>query len=227
MAPTIDILNNMTRSLRILLGATGSVAAIRVPELYAHLKKPGHQVKVVATQAATHFFDPALLDPVNGARNPDAVILDADEWPAKGWQRGDPVKHIELRSWAELLLIAPLDANTLAKLACGLADNCLTCVWRAWDFNRPVVLAPAMNTLMWENPLTAAHLIALGSLLGTTSTEPPPTDRQPASAAAWINRTNTRLRIVPPQSKQLACGDTGMGALAALEEIVSAVANFM
>lgn len=208
---------------RVLLGATGSVAAIRVPELYDRLKDAGHQVKVVATQAATYFFDPAKLDPLDGKRNPQVITLDEDEWPTKGWQRGDPVKHIELRSWAELLLIAPLDANTLAKLACGLADNCLTCVWRAWDHNRPVVLAPAMNTLMWENPLTAAHLITLGIFLGAGPDGPPPTDRMAESALAWINRSHASLRIVPPQSKKLACGDIGMGGLAALEDIQAAV----
>src|SRR5207249_4147638 len=88
-----------------------------------------------------------------------------DEWPGQHagqvYQRGDEVLHIQLRRWAELFLIAPLDANTLAKLASGLSDNCLTCVWRAWEPSRPVVLAPAMNTLMWENPLTRRHLNAL------------------------------------------------------------------
>src|SRR5207244_10305246 len=74
------------------------------------------------------------------------------------FQLGESVPHIELRKWADLLCIAPLDANTLAKLANGLADNCLTCVWRAWELARPVVLAPAMNTLMWDHPLTRRHL---------------------------------------------------------------------
>src|SRR5262245_20486764 len=74
------------------------------------------------------------------------------------YQRDDPVLHIELRRWADLLVIAPLDANTLAKLAYGLSDNLLTCLYRAWDRRRPIVLAPAMNTFMWENPLTDRHL---------------------------------------------------------------------
>src|SRR5436189_194001 len=85
---------------------------------------------------------------------------------ARSWRRDDPVLHIELRRWADLFLIAPLDANTLAKLASGLADNCLTCVWRAWHPARPVVLAPAMNTLMWEHPLTRQHLRQLTGQYG-------------------------------------------------------------
>ncbi|MBV9124154.1 MAG: phosphopantothenoylcysteine decarboxylase, partial [Planctomycetes bacterium] len=125
---------------KVLLGVTGSVAAIRTPDLYQALKDAGHQVKVVATRAALYFFDPAALDPVREdppARNPEVVIVDEDEWPGQGsgrrYRREDPVLHIELRRWAEVFLIAPLDANTLAKLANGLSDNCLTCIWRAWD----------------------------------------------------------------------------------------------
>src|SRR5262249_9210861 len=149
-------LSDCTRSAlvaKVLLGVTGSVAAIKTPELYAALNQSGHDVKIIATQASLYFFDPASIDPGRPERNLDRVILDADEWPGRGQgrlaQRGDFVLHIELRKWADLLLIAPLDANTLAKLANGIADNCLTCVYRAWDMKRPIVLAPAMNTLMW------------------------------------------------------------------------------
>ena len=156
---------------KILLGVTGSVAAIHTPALYENLKKAGHAVKVLATRSALYFFDPAGIDPLlfhlHPRRNPEVVILDEDEWPGKEqgqiYQRGDPVLHVELRRWAELLLIAPLDANTLAKLACGLADNALTCVWRAWDRTRPALLAPAMNTLMWEHPLTVCHFRLLAA----------------------------------------------------------------
>lgn len=114
---------------------------------------------------------------------------DEEEW--RDWKRvGDPVMHIELRRWADCLVIAPLSANTLAKLAQGFCDNLLTCLVsllfspstgcpiaglrhmtghfciqvRAWDFDRPLVVAPAMNTFMWESPFTAAHLGVLQKL---------------------------------------------------------------
>jgi phosphopantothenoylcysteine decarboxylase len=190
----------------VLLGVTGSVAAILTPELYAALKQAGHHVKVVATQAALYFFDPAALDPLDAKqpqRNRDVVILDEDEWPGRGdgrrFVRQDPVLHIELRRWADVLVIAPLDANTLAKLANGLCDNCLTCVWRAWDRTRPLVLAPAMNTLMWEHPATARHLRQIADDVGAG------------------------LVVVPPQSKRLACDDIGMGAMASVADIVTCV----
>src|SRR5262249_49054215 len=99
----------------ILLGVTGSVAAIRVPELFRQLIAAGHQVKVVATQSALYFFDVSELrlptSPPTG-RDRDIVVLDEDEWPGRAggqrYQRGDAVVHIELRRWADLLLVAPL-----------------------------------------------------------------------------------------------------------------------
>jgi len=209
----------------ILLGATGSVAAIRVPELFRQLRLAGHAVKVVATSAALYFFDPAGLDPEHSGRNPDIVILDEDEWPGRAegrlWQRDEPVLHIELRKWADLLLIAPLDANTLAKLANGLSDNCLTCVWRAWDPVRPVVLAPAMNTLMWQHPLTGRHLRQLSADHGGGEV---PAGLDLDGVVAWISERCPRLRIVAPQSKRLACGDVGVGAMADLGETIATIA---
>src|SRR5262245_28582673 len=107
--------NGCTRSAtvaKVLLGVTGSVAAIRTPALYTELERGGHQVKVIATQAALYFFDPAALaPPARCERDPSVVILDEDEWPGRSlgrrYQRDDPVLHIELRRWADLLLIAP------------------------------------------------------------------------------------------------------------------------
>jgi phosphopantothenoylcysteine decarboxylase len=166
----------------VLLGATGSVASIRIPTIYDALIAAGHQVKLVATDAATYFFDVAAVgvglakskvDTRRAVttqppmRDPSIVILDVDEWPAgeagNQYRRGDSVLHIELRKWADVFAIAPLDANTLAKLAVGLCDNCLTCIWRAWDLTKPIVLAPAMNTLMWQNPFTRRHLRAIAA----------------------------------------------------------------
>jgi phosphopantothenoylcysteine decarboxylase len=204
---------------KVLLGVTGSVAAIKTPELLSELRKRGHEVKIVATAAALYFFDSGALNPLRPGRDADLLVLDSDEWPGRAsggrYQRGDEVMHIALRRWADLLIIAPLDANTLAKLAGGLCDNCLTCVWRAWDPARPVLLAPAMNTVMWEHPLTARHL---RQLVADASTDLPAGvsfDDLPA----WINSHCRRLSVIPPVSKQLACGDVGVGAMAAVDEI--------
>jgi phosphopantothenoylcysteine decarboxylase len=95
-------------------------------------------------------------------------IENDDEW--KQWKKlGDPVLHINLRNWADILLVAPMSANTLAKFANGLCDDTLTCVARAWDYNnkvddmKPLILAPAMNTAMWEHPVTQQHIQTIQS----------------------------------------------------------------
>jgi phosphopantothenoylcysteine decarboxylase len=212
----------------VLLGATGSVAAVRVPVLFDALTAAGHSVRIVATDAATYFFDPAAIQtratPATRDRDPGLVILDGDEWPARDrgrrYDRGDPVLHIELRRWADIFAIAPLDANTLAKLAVGLCDNCLTCVWRAWDPAKPVVLAPAMNTLMWQHPFTRRHLRAIAADFGATHI---PAHLEDEQLIAQINDRAKQLRIIAPVVKELACGDVGMGGLAEVESIVSAV----
>jgi phosphopantothenoylcysteine decarboxylase len=212
---------------RVLLGVTGSVAAVKTREVLAGLRSAGHEVKVAPTAAALSFFDPAELDaistpgslPVRGQR---VRYVDADEWPdGRLFRLGEPVLHIELRKWAELLLIAPLDANTLAKLALGLCDNLLTCVYRAWDFFRPVVLAPAMNTLMWEHPATARHLAQLALDHGAA----PPLPSGLDDLCRAINDQCAALRVVPPVSKRLACGDEGTGGMAGVEELVAAVSQ--
>lgn len=143
-----------------------------------------------------------------------AVVKDAeDEW--KGWSKlGDPVLHIDLRDWADILLIAPLSAHTLAKLAHGLCDDTLSCVVRAWDFGhgirpgKPILLAPAMNTAMWQHPLTRQQLDTFERFWASPN-EP------------------NRMYLVAPQVKTLACGEVGNGALATVDDILGAVETVM
>lgn len=210
---------------RVLLGVTGSVAAVKTPELCRALRAEGHDVKVAATRWSLNFFDPEELGPavhpdVLPVRDQAVLYLDEDEWPhGRVFRVGEPVLHIELRKWADVLVIAPLDANTLAKLAGGLCDNLLTCVYRAWDFHKPVVLAPAMNTMMWEHPATVRHLRALLEDHGGVS----PGRSTPEALVMAINSTCPRLRVVGPVSKLLACGDEGMGGMSDVASLVAAV----
>lgn len=204
----------------ILLGVTGSVAALKTPLLYETLRRSGHAVKVVATQASLYFFNPADIPR-------PSLVFDDDEWPGRDegrrWQRDDDVLHIQLRRWADILLSAPLDANTLAKLANGLADNCLTCVWRAWEPGRPVMLAPAMNTLMWQHPATGRHLRQIAADMGAM----PPGELTLDVLTDWINSHCPRLRIIAPEDRRLACGDVGIGAMAAVETIAEQVQRIL
>lgn len=180
------------RPPRVLLGATGSVATIKLGELAALFLARGCEVRVACTASARRFL-PALQRPLPAACLP--VLGDEDEWRA--WARvGDPVLHIELRRWADVLVVAPLSANSLARCAHGLCDDLLSCVVRAWDYGaKPLVVAPAMNTLMWQHPLTSQQL---GVLRG------------------W------GALVVPPVEKALACGDVGGGAMAAPADVVEA-----
>ena len=112
---------------------------------------------------------------------------------------GDPVLHIELRNWADIFVIAPLDANTLGKLAYGFCDNLLTCIARAWDIqNKPLLFCPAMNTLMWHHPSTKRNLDIL---------------------------KDYGYDEIPPISKQLACGEEGIGAMADVANIVQKIVD--
>ena len=215
----------------MLLGVTGSVAAIRVPTLYDAFTKAGHSVKVVATHAATYFFESSRVGPPDSGglgRNRDVIILDEDEWlghvEGRRYERGDRVLHIELRNWADLFVIAPLDANTLAKLAVGLSDNCLTSIWRAWPSGKPVILAPAMNTVMWEHPFTRKHLRAVGADFGASHV---PGHLEGEVLIRQINDRAKGLRIVGPIAKELACGDVGIGAMAEVEDVVIAAGEML
>ena len=213
----------------VLLGVTGSVAAIKVPELAGRLREAGHELRIVTTKAGSYFFNPGDVVPESVGESPlPAVITDADEWPGlatgERYRREDPVLHIELRRWADLFLVAPLDANTLAKFAAGLADNCLSCVWRAWDPQKPVVLAPAMNTHMWLHPMTLRQLRSLAIDFGAGHV---PGSLGEEELIAQLNARAPRMRIVPPVSKRLACGDVGPGAMAEISVILSNVTEML
>ncbi|KAK3225174.1 hypothetical protein Dsin_005036 [Dipteronia sinensis] len=183
--------NSGPKRPRILLAASGSVAAIKFANL-CHCFSEWAEVRAVATRPSLHFIDKAAI--------PKDVIFytDEDEWSS--WSKiGDGVLHIELRRWADIMVIAPLSANTLGKIAGGLCDNLLTCIVRAWDYNKPLFIAPAMNTFMWTNPFTERHLMTIDEL---------------------------GITLIPPVTKRLACGDHGNGAMAEPSLIYSTVRLF-
>ena len=147
---------------RILLGVTGGIAAYKALELARLATKAGHAVRVIQTEAATRFVGSASFAAITGA----PVLL--TEWepdPLRGAFPGDPMpahaplSHLELVQTADVLLVAPASANTLAKLAAGAADNLLTAA--ALACRKPLVLAPAMNDAMYEHPATQANLATL------------------------------------------------------------------
>lgn len=180
--------------MKIILGVTGSVAATLTPKMVQALKKDGHCVKVIATKPSLYFFKEKYIEA--------DFLKDKHEWPSIRYKKDDPVVHIDLGNWADLLLVAPLTANTLAKMANGYEDNLLSCVYRAWDMKKPIVMAPAMNTRMWEHPVTKEHVNKMKKWHGEM------------------------LEVVGPVKKMLACGDVGMGALADIGDIMKMVNGF-
>lgn len=197
-APTaFSALSHTDTKRHLLLACTGSVATIKLPLLIStlHARHSAHlTIHVLLTPSALAFLPTPLSLP--GASH---IWTDRDEWefPSSAWTRGDPILHIELRRWADLLVIAPLGANSLAKIAGGLCDNLLLSVVRAWDPTKRIVVAPAMNTAMWKHPLTETQIRAVEQW-------------------GWVD-------VLWPVEKELACGDVGVGAMRAWEEVAGVV----
>ena len=144
---------------RILLGVSGGIAAYKALELARLAIKAGHSVRVIETEAATRFVGTASFAAITGAPvlvtewEPDSLL---GAFPGDPRPTHVPLSHLELVERADVFVIAPASANTLAKLAAGLADNLLTSA--ALACRRPLVLAPAMNGAMYEHPATQANL---------------------------------------------------------------------
>lgn len=181
----------MLHGRRILIGITGGIAAYKVCSIVSALAKAGAEVRVILTTAAQSFITPLTLSTLS--RHP--AYTDDSFWQAT---HSRPL-HIELGEWAELFAIAPLTANTLAKLTYGLADNLLTNTVLASTC--PVLLAPAMNTDMWEQRSTERNWRELLS--------------------------DPRYHAAAPGAGILACDRVGTGRMAEPEEILPHIASLL
>lgn len=173
----------------IILGVTGSIAAYKAAEVISRLKKKNAQVKVIMTKAATQFITPLTLQTLS--QNP--VSVDMFDEP-KNWE----VEHISLSEQGDIFLLAPASANLIGKLASGIADNLLTSTVMATT--APVLLAPAMNVKMYENPITQENINKLQSL---------------------------GYYFIEPAFGMLACGYQGKGRLAEIDKIIAGVEKFL
>ncbi|MEA2399551.1 MAG: phosphopantothenoylcysteine decarboxylase / phosphopantothenate---cysteine ligase, partial [Thermoleophilaceae bacterium] len=180
------------------LGVTGGIAAYKAVELARLAVKAGHAVRVVQTEASERFVGRATFEGITGA---PVLVSEFEPDPARGAYPGDPapdhapISHLELVARADAFAVVPASANTIAKLAAGLADNLLTSAALASPV--PLVLAPAMNDRMWAHPATRANVEAL----------------QRRGAV-----------VVPPATGDLASrGEWGTGRLAEPAEILAAI----
>jgi phosphopantothenoylcysteine decarboxylase/phosphopantothenate--cysteine ligase len=173
------------RDRRVLLCVCGGIAAYKAVELVRRLRDAGAEVQVAMTEGALQFVGAASFQAVSG-RTVRSALWDAAAEAAMG--------HIELARWAELVLVAPATANTLAKLTHGLADDLVSTLCLATT--APLVVAPAMNHRMWLHPATQANLSVL---------------------------RERGVRVIGPDDGPQACGEFGPGRLREPEAIVAAL----
>ena len=172
---------------QITLAVTGSISAYKAADITSQLTKLGLEVKVLMTPAARKFITPLTLQVLS--KNPVGLDVMIEEDPQR-------IEHINIGKETDIFLVAPASANTIAKLAMGLADNMVTSTALALPQGTKKLLAPAMNTKMLEHPATQRNLKLL---------------------------QDYGYQIIQPREALLACGDKGSGALASVETIVETV----
>jgi len=170
---------------RVVLGVSGSIACYRACDVARELMHRGYTVQVVMTHAASRLIAPATFEALTGR----PAVIDAFDEPVRG-----QIAHIRLAQEADLVLIAPATAHTIARLALGLADNMLTTLCLAT--RAPLLIAPAMNPAMWRHPATQTHVRTL---------------------------QQRGVQFIDPTYGVMACGDEGWGKIADTPVIVQAV----
>lgn len=173
--------------MNIVLGITGSIAAYKAADLASQLVKAGHEVHPVMTQAATEFITPLTLQTLT--RQSVLVSLEDEK---QSWKPG----HIDLADRADLFLVAPASANSIAQFANGLAPDPLGSIYLALPRSTTVLIAPAMNGKMWDHPATRRNVEQLAA---------------------------DGCHFVGPAEGELACGYEGLGRMSEVRDILAAV----
>ena len=185
----ISLVSDRLSKRKIALGVTGGIAAYKAIEVLRGLQRAGCEVRVAMTRHACEFIQPLTFRALSGSY----VIVD-DYSP----DNPDPIAHITFSQTIDLFIIAPATANTLAKLANGVADDFLTSTYLACT--APVLIAPAMNTTMWRHPATQRNVEKL---------------------------RNDGVRIIEPDAGEMACGTIGPGRLSEPDRIVASALDIL
>ena len=178
----------MLKGKHILLGISGGIAAYKIPELIRSLTKAGAEVRVTTTRHALEFVTELTLQTVSGHPVYSDVFAAINE---------HATEHISLPDWCDAMIVSPATANVLAKMANGIADDALTTTIASCVARKPMVIAPAMNDKMWENPATQ-HAVQ--------------------TIKAWKN-----VSVLEPDEGPLACGVCGKGRMPEIEELQEAL----
>jgi phosphopantothenoylcysteine decarboxylase / phosphopantothenate---cysteine ligase len=173
---------------KILIGITGGIASYKIIDLIRLLKKANYQVKTLLTKDALKFVTPLTLRTISQ----DTVYMDDMQ------DNHYDISHISLSLWADAFLIAPITANTIAKIANGIADNLLTSTVLSLPDTIPFIIAPAMNSRMWEKKITQDNILK-------------------------VKDNYSNLTIIEPEVGSLACGETGVGRMASVETIYESI----
>lgn len=172
---------------KVLVGLGGGIACYKVCHVVSRLVQGGAAVRVLMTEAATRFVTPLTFQSLSGQPVVTSMWESADHHDSQ---------HIGLARWCDLMIIAPATADLMARLATGLCDNVVTLCGTALPRATPLLLAPAMNEQMWENPITQRNLATLTEVLG--------------------------CRTVGPESGWQACRTQGAGRMSEPEAILQA-----
>lgn len=172
---------------KVLVGITGGIAVYKVATLVNTFIKLGADVKIIMTESATKFVNPLTFQTLLN----DNVYVDM--WNAKD---RNSVEHISLAKWADVFVLAPATANTIGKIANGIADNLLTTVIMALPKHINIILAPAMNVEMWSNKIVQDNI-------------------------SKLKKIDKKYIFIEPRSGILACRDEGIGKLADVDDIIN------
>jgi len=175
----------------ILICVTGGISAYKIPNLCREFIKKSHNVKIVMTENATKFISPLTFEAIVRSKVHVNEFAEGSEESA--------IEHINLVDWADIIIIAPATANTIAKIAHGIGDNLLTSLMLV-AFEKPTFICPSMNTRMYLNPITQQNI---------------------------KNLSERGIIIIEPDEGDLACGDIGPGRLREIRDIYNAVDSYI
>ena len=153
----------MLKGKHILVGISGGIAAYKIPELIRSLVKSGAEVRVTTTRNALEFVTELTLQTVSANRVYSDVFAAINE---------HATEHISLPDWCDAMIVAPATANVIGKMAAGIADDALTTTIASCVARKPMVIAPAMNDKMWENPATQQAIQTIRSWQNVSVIEP-------------------------------------------------------